>query len=249
MSFKVFTKGNYFYIVDNATNREYNAFAKDVLITRGTTSQDDFFIESVSNWSESNPLDITDIQDVNGDAYSLSDFITFYENNTGFSSAGSSASTTKQGFIDYNDTSGDVSLTTDTWTDVPNNGLGSFTNKTYKPTLINDVLDGSTGYLDFSELSLGSQLLIRNDFTVTPNTNNSLLEVRYLLGQGAGVYALKFWSERLDSGSGIGYQRVISFPIYMGDTNTQGGVGKLQVKLSTNGSINNAGSYIKIDLR
>ena len=45
MSFKVFTKGNYFYIVDNATNREYNAFAKDVLITRGTTSQDDFFIE------------------------------------------------------------------------------------------------------------------------------------------------------------------------------------------------------------
>ena len=249
MSFKVFTKGNYFYIVDNATNREYNAFAKDVLVTRGTTSQDDFFIENVANWSESNPLDIADIQDVNGDAYALSDFITFYENNTGFSSAGSSASTTKQGFIDYNDTTGSVTLTPDTWTDVPNNGLGAFTNKVYKPTTINEVLDGSTGYLDFSELTLGSQLLIRNDFTVTPNTNNSLLEVRYLLGQGAGEYALKFWSERLDSGSGIGYQRVISFPIYMGDTNTQGGVGKLQVKLSTTGSINNAGSYIKIDIR
>lgn len=153
------------------------------------------------------------------------------------------------GFMDYNDTTGDVTLTSDTWIDVPNNGLGAFTNKTYKPTLISEVLDGSTGYLDFSELSLGSQLLIRNDFTVTPNTNNSLLEVRYVLGQGAGEYALKFWSERLDSGSGIGYQRVISFPIYMGDTNTQGGVGKLQVKLSTNGTINNAGSYIKIDLR
>ena len=153
------------------------------------------------------------------------------------------------GFMDYNDTTGDVTLTSDTWTDVPNNGLGAFTNKTYKPTLISEVLDGSTGYLDFSELSLGSQLLIRNDFTVTPNTNNSLLEVRYVLGQGAGEYALKFWSERLDSGSGIGYQRVVSFPIYMGDTNTQGGVGKLQVKLSTNGTINNAGSYIKIDLR
>jgi len=153
------------------------------------------------------------------------------------------------GFMDYNDTTGDITLTSDTWTDVPNNGLGAFTNKTYKPTLISEVLDGSTGYLDFSELSLGSQLLIRNDFTVTPNTNNSLLEVRYVLGQGDGEYALKFWSERLDSGSGIGYQRVISFPIYMGDTNTQGGVGKLQVKLSTTGSINNAGSYIKIDLR
>ena len=171
-----------------------------------------------------------------------------YYNGTEWISIGSEV-TSKTGFIDYNDTTGDITLTPDTWTDVPNNGLGAFTNKTYKPTTVNEVLDSSTGYLDFSELTLGSQLLIRNDFTVTPNTNNSLLEVRYLLGQGAGEYALKFWSERLDSGSGMGYQRVISFPIYMGDTNTQGGVGKLQVKLSTNGSINNAGSYIKIDLR
>jgi hypothetical protein len=155
----------------------------------------------------------------------------------------------KTGFMDYNDTTGDLSIVAETWTDVPNNGLGAFTNKTYKPTSINDVLDDSTGYLDFSELTLGSQLLIRNDFTITPNTNNSLLEVRYVLGQGAGEYALKFWSERLDSGSGIGYQRVISFPIYMGDTNTSNGVGKLQVKLSTNGTVNNSGSYIKIDLR
>jgi hypothetical protein len=153
------------------------------------------------------------------------------------------------GFIDYNDATGSVSLTTDTWTDVPNDGLGSFTNRTYKPTDITDVIDTSTGYLDFSQLSLGSQLLIRNDFTINPNTNNSLLEVRYVLGQGANEYNLKFWSERLDGGSGVDYQRVISFPIYMGDTNTQGGVGKLQVKLSTNGTLTNSGSYIKIDLK
>jgi hypothetical protein len=153
------------------------------------------------------------------------------------------------GFIDYNDSSGDLSLAADTWTDIPNNGSGSFTNKNYKPATVSEVLDVSTGYLDFSDLTLGSQLLIRNDFTVTPNTNNSLLEVRYLLGQGESEYALKFWSERLDSGSGIAYQRVTSFPIYMGDTNTQGGLGKLQVKLSSTGKINNSGSYIKIDLR
>lgn len=155
----------------------------------------------------------------------------------------------KTGFIDYNDTTGTISLTADAWTDVPNNGAGAFTNKTYTPNGVTDVMDNTTGYLDFSQLSLGSQILVRNDFTVVPNTNNALLEVRYVLGQGAGEYALKFWSERLDSGSGIDYQRVISFPIYMGDTNTKGGVGKLQVKLSTNGTITNAGSYIKIDLR
>ena len=148
------------------------------------------------------------------------------------------------GFIDYNDTTGDVALTADTWTDVPNNGQGAFTNTLYKPEGITNLLDANTGYLDFSELSLGSELIIRNDFTVTPQTNNSLLQVRYVLGQGAGEYPLLFWSERLDSGSGIGYQRVPVFAIYMGDLNTQGGVGKLQVKLSTNGTLNNAGSYI-----
>ena len=109
-------------------------------------------------------------------------------------------------------------------------------------------MDISTGYLDFSDLTLGSQLVVRNDFNVTPNTNNSLLQVRYLLGQGAGEYPLLFWSQRLDSGSGIGYPIVPVFAIYMGDTNTKGGVGKLQVRLSTTGSLANAGSYINIQL-
>jgi hypothetical protein len=153
------------------------------------------------------------------------------------------------GFIDYNDTTGPVDLTADTWTDVPNNGAGAFSNNTYKPTSINEVLDTSTGYLDFSELTLGSQLIIRHDFEINPNTNNALFQVRYLLGQGANEYPLLFWSERLDNGSGIEYQRVPLFTIYMGDNNTQGGVGKLQVKLSTEGTITNAGVYINIQKR
>ena len=155
----------------------------------------------------------------------------------------------KNGFMDYNDTTGSVSLVSDTWTDVPNNGLGVSTNKTYKPALINEVLDSSNGYLDFSELTLGTQLLIRNYFTIIPNVNNSSLQVRYLLGQGAAEYELKIRDEKLDMGSGIDYQKVISIPLYIGDENTKGGAGKLQVKLSHNGTLINSGSYIKIDLR
>lgn len=153
------------------------------------------------------------------------------------------------GFIDYNDTTGTVSLLEDVWTDVPNNGLGSFSNNTYKPTSISNLMDTSTGYLDFSELTLGSQIIVRNDFKINPDTNNSLLQARYLLGQGDEEYSLLFWSERLDGGSGIDYQRVPSFPIYMGDENTKGGVGKFQVKLSSTGTLTNAGSYINIQIR
>ena len=96
MSYKIFTRGNYFYIVDNDNNREYNAFSKDVLVTRGTTSQDDFFIENIPNWGGvGEPLDISVIQDANGDAYSLNAFITFYEDSTGKSSPESGANNVK----------------------------------------------------------------------------------------------------------------------------------------------------------
>ena len=152
----------------------------------------------------------------------------------------------RMGFVDYNDASGNVSLSSDTWTDVPNDTLGPFTNTTYIPSGVTALIDDATGYLDFTELQLGQEILIRNDFTITPNTNNALLQVRYVLGTGAGEYALLFWSERLDSGSGVVYQRVITFPIYMGDTNTRDNPGKLQVKLSTPGTLNNNGSYISI---
>ena len=153
------------------------------------------------------------------------------------------------GFIDYNDSStalSPITLTPGVWTDISNDGLGAFTNKTYKPAGISELLDSSNGYLDFSDLPLGSEVLVRNDFAVTPATNNCLLEARYLLGSGAGEYPLQFWSERLDSGSGIPYQRVTSFPIYMGDTNTQQNPGKMQLRLSTPGTVVNAGVYISI---
>lgn len=153
------------------------------------------------------------------------------------------------GFMDYNDSSTSSSplvLTANTWTDIPNDGLGAFTNKTFKPQGITEIVDTNTGYLDFSELPLGSEIFVRNDFSVTPSTNNCLLEARYLLGTGAGEYPLQFWSERLDSGSGIAYQRVTNFPIYMGDTNTRNNAGRMQLRLSTAGTVVNAGVYVSI---
>jgi hypothetical protein len=162
--------------------------------------------------------------------------------------SGSSTPSSKTGWIDYNDSTGSFSISADTWTDVPNDGAGSFTNKTYKPITVSDVLDESTGYLDFSDLPMGSEISLRNDITVTPNTNNALFELRYVLGTGAGEYALNFLSERLDSGSGVAYQRVTTFPIYMGDTNTKNNPGKLQARLSTPGTIQNAGVYASIQL-
>ena len=151
------------------------------------------------------------------------------------------------GFIDYNDTTGNVTLTANTWTDIPNDGLGASTNKTYKPEGVTEFMDVSTGYIDTTELLLGDTILIRNDYKINPNTNNALLEFRYELGTGAGTYNLEKIVGRLDAGSGKEYRFNLNTDlIYMGDTNTKNNPIKLQVRLSTNGILLNAGSVIQL---
>jgi len=151
------------------------------------------------------------------------------------------------GFIDYNDTTGAVSLTANTWTTIPNDGAGGFSNDTYKPEGVTELMNVSTGAIDTSELHLGDAILIRNDFEINPNTNNALLEFRYQLGSGGNIYTLETTLGRLDDGSGKNYRFSLKPDlIYMGDTNTKDNPILLQVKLSTNGTLTNAGSVIQL---
>jgi hypothetical protein len=138
-------------------------------------------------------------------------------------------------------------LSANTWTDIPNDGLGAFTNLTYLPDGITNLLDVSTGYLDLSELELGDSVLIRNDFVVTPNQNRANLNFRYELGAGLGVYTLDYFVGRLDSGAGDEYRyNLYTHLIYLGDDNTRLNPIKLQLNLSKNGSFVNNGSAIQI---
>ena len=161
----------------------------------------------------------------------------------------STGDTVNQGFIDYNDAGTAVSpitLAANTWTTLTNNGAGSFTNKTYAPEGVSELMDEVSAF-DFSSLALGTSVLIRNDFSVTPDTNNALLELRYQLGLGGGAYTLETIIGRLDSGSGIPYRFSLNPNfIYMGDANTRDNPAYLQIRLSSNGTVINAGSVIQV---
>ena len=157
------------------------------------------------------------------------------------------------GIADYNDTStaaSPVVLTANTWTTLPNNGAGAFTNLTYLPDGITSLMDTNTGAFDFSQLKLGDNCFIRNDFSVTPQTNNALLSLRYVLGAGANQYTLETIIGRLDSGSGIPYRFSLTPQmIYMGDLNTKDNPIALQIKLSAAGTATNAGSSIGVSVK
>jgi len=215
----------------------------------GTTSTNEDNIKKYSRFdNDFRGFLLSECVDNSDTPFTAETFRTFCSVELGKSSASSSGALSQNfGFVDYNDNTGSIALVADTWTDVPNNKQGAFTNTAYAPNGLTSLMDGNTGYLDFSELTLGSDVLIRIDFSVIPNTNNSLLETRYVLGQGVGEYNLPVRARRLDSGSGISYaSEKGSFYIYMGDNNTLGGVGKLQVRLSTTGTLTNAGVAIKI---
>ena len=147
------------------------------------------------------------------------------------------------GLVDYNDSATSVTpidLTAGTWTELTNDGLGPFTNTTYATDKY-PILSG-TGKLDISNVPLGSFLIIRPDYTITPSSNNASLEFRYTLGTGGSAYTLEKNEGRLDLGAGIPYRRALEAHfIYVGDTNTKDNPITLQVKLSSAGSVVNAG--------
>ena len=157
------------------------------------------------------------------------------------------------GFADYNDTATAASpivLAANTWTTLTNNGAGVFTNTSFLPSGVTRLLDTATGAFDFSELELGDFCTIRNDFTVQPNTNNALLELRYQAGAGAASYTLQTTVGRLDSGSSVDYRFSLSPDfIYVGDDNTRNNPIIMQIRLSTAGTVINSGSVIGVTKR
>lgn len=154
----------------------------------------------------------------------------------------------QSGAANYNDTSTSkarVSLTQDDWIDIPNDGLGSFTNTSFLPDGVTRLIDTATGELDFSQLKLGSTCLVRNDITVFPLINNLSLSIRYLIGSGFSQYTLETLVGKLDSGSNKPYRfSLVPNMIYIGDVNTRDNPIKIQVRLSGVGTLVNAGTAI-----
>jgi hypothetical protein len=153
------------------------------------------------------------------------------------------------GIADYNDTSTastPLALVADTWATLPNDGLGSFSQEQL-PNGVTSLLVPASGAIDVSELSAMSTIDIRFDFGVTPNSNNSALVFRLLLGDGASTYSLPTSFGRLDEGAGIRYDRGLFLAgVYAGDLNTIDNPIFLQAKCSANATLLNRGMYIKV---
>ena len=154
---------------------------------------------------------------------------------------------TGQGFADYNDSATSttpVSITADVWEEVPNDGLGAFTNTGFIPATVSSLF--SNNKIDVTDLDLGDAIIIRYDFTLTPSINGAFGELRLSLGSGLGSYYLNRPIGTLSNGSGYDYQVTGEFYIYMGDANTRDTPIGLEVRCSEDASLVNAGVVIQV---
>ena len=150
----------------------------------------------------------------------------------------------RNGFIYYDNTENPTSLDADTWVTIPNNGQGSLTNKSFSPPHVTDLINENDGSIDVSELNLGDTILIRNTFSIIPNGNNALLELRYTL---ASSNVIETFIERLSNGSGTEYKFSLKPDIIdISNQDIKDNPIFIQIKLSTNGILNNTGSLIQV---
>lgn len=145
----------------------------------------------------------------------------------------------KSGFLDYNDAATAITPISVTggggFVYLTNDGLGSFTNKTYPPSGVTDVWDSSTNAFDFSELNLGSVMNYRIDVNITTTAANQEVNLQIELAIGASVYSLSV-AQRQYKTAGV-YPAVISNFIYMGDSNTMDNPAKFKISSSNNATV------------
>lgn len=153
------------------------------------------------------------------------------------------------GFFDYNDTataSTPIAVPgTNTYVYLTNDGLGAFTNKTYKPGDITDIWDSVNNQFDFSQLSLGDTLDIRIDLEVTTSQPNQAVDVDLELAIGTGnEYDILFDKTTYKT---AGAKDVNEFTgIYLGDTNTKNNPAKFKIRSDFPATVIVRGWYVRI---
>ena len=86
--YKLYLKGNYVFLEILATGQKLPGFSKEVKIIPNSKQRTVYTVLNIHGWSESTPINLSELQKENGDAYTSSEFETFYTESTGnFSSA------------------------------------------------------------------------------------------------------------------------------------------------------------------
>lgn len=129
--------------------------------------------------------------------------------------------------------------------DIPNDGLGPFSNILYPPEGVTQVWDSVGQSFDWSELSLGDMIDIRLALVVTTTSINTAISVDLHLGSGGSEYSIPFITSTNFKSAGE-YILLRFNSIYMGNTDTLNNGGVFKISSDNNISYKVTGWYCKV---
>ena len=142
------------------------------------------------------------------------------------------------GWQDYNDLATKttpITLTADTWTELPNDGAGPYTQTGHKIFDHGNIWDTAANSFNFTDLSVGDVLIIRLSATVTTYSSNINIGGKLKLATGSGIeYDVPFFFGLVKS-AGSHYITTTTM-IYIGNTETRDYPGKVLAFSDTSGT-------------
>lgn len=150
------------------------------------------------------------------------------------------------GFIDYNHSGTTQSYTTGDLK-ILNDGAGVYTLKTYKPLGVTELWNSTTNQFNFSELSLGDEVLLRTDGIVTTTSNNQIFGTKIKFDITGIPYELQVGQSYYKTIGSYQVNRVMSF--YIGNTGTLLNPAELLFFSDSAATVKLNGFYISIKRR
>lgn len=131
--------------------------------------------------------------------------------------------------------------------DIPNDALGQFTNRKYRPDGVTDIWNPDTGLFDWTYLKQGDMVDIRLDLAITTTNPNQTVIVELLIAIGGFEYVIPFVQANVKT---VGTYPVNRYNgIYMGDENTLLNGAKFRVRSDAAATMVVNGWYCKLLIR
>lgn len=156
---------------------------------------------------------------------------------------------TKGGFADYNDTATSgtpITIPATTWTKLTNNILGANTKTNALPRGVTSLWNASTNQLNFTELPLNSQVIVRADLSLTTTVANQIAKARLLMAKGDAIEFPINDSERYYKTAGT-HDVIVTLPLYIGSTPVKTAPAEIQFWSDSAATMVVRGWYIRVD--
>ena len=98
--YKIYRESNYIRVIDITTKELYNGAVKEVFVDKSNVQKNEYTLFNVKHFHETAVLAIGKILKEDGSAYSVSEWETFYTENTGNFNGGGTAPTVNTAFVE-----------------------------------------------------------------------------------------------------------------------------------------------------